>query len=148
MKEATPVFYGTINEGKLALENKERLKTYLASLPPGKRYKLIIRRWRNNRSDNQNGYYWGVVIKALSDATGFTSDEMHEAMKLMFLRRKEEVQISVDGKIKFIVMETADSTANMDTLQFEDYVEGVRRWASQELGVYIPAPNEEGWEYN
>jgi hypothetical protein len=51
------------------------------SLFEGKRVKIEISESRNNRSDLQNRYYWGVVLKYLSDETGHTKDELHEIFK-------------------------------------------------------------------
>jgi len=40
-------------------------------------------------------------------------------------------------------VEVPKSTAELTTKEFEEYTTSIRQWASQELGVYIPTPNEE-----
>ena len=81
------------------------------------------------RSIPQNKYYWDVVVGLISETTGFTAQEAHDALKLKFLR-------VVKGK-----METVRSTTDLTTKEFEDYVSQIRVFASQELACYIPEPN-------
>jgi hypothetical protein len=83
------------------------------------------------RSLDQNAYYWGVVVKILAGETGYTKDEMHEALKVKFLTYE-----NVKG------IPTVLSTANLNTKQFEVYLEMVRRWAAMDLGIVIPEPNQ------
>lgn len=83
------------------------------------------------RSLDQNAYYWGVVVKILAGETGYTKDEMHEALKVKFLTYE-----NVKG------IPTVLSTADLNTKQFEVYLEMVRRWAAMDLGVVIPEPNQ------
>ena len=83
------------------------------------------------RSIVQNNYYRGVVIKILSDFTGYEPDEMHEALKRKFLTYE-----NVKG------LPTILSTTQLKTHEFEEYLERIRRWAATDFGVYIPLPNE------
>ena len=83
------------------------------------------------RSLDQNAYYWGVVVKILAWEIGYTKDEMHEALKVKFLTYE-----NVKG------IPTVLSTANLNTKQFEVYLEMVRRWAAMDLGIVIPEPNQ------
>lgn len=83
------------------------------------------------RSLEQNAYYWGVVVKILAGETGYTKDEMHEALKVKFLTYE-----NVKG------IPTVLSTTKLNTKQFEVYLEMVRRWAAMDLGIVIPEPNQ------
>ena len=82
------------------------------------------------RSLNENSYYWKIVVRTLSDHTGFEPEEMHELLKWKFLR-------VVRGKL-----EACRSTTSLSTVDFEDYLSKIRMWASQELNCWIPEPNE------
>ena len=78
---------------------------------------------------DQNEYYWGVVLETLSD-TGYSTEELHEIFKFKFLQDK----IKHHSIIK--------STSQLDTKEMEEYLENIRRFASLELGISIPLPNE------
>jgi len=81
------------------------------------------------RSIPQNKYYWDVVVGLISETTGFTAQEAHDALKLKFLR-------VVRGK-----METVRSTTDLTTAEFEKYLSSIRIFASEELNCFIPEPN-------
>lgn len=81
------------------------------------------------RSNNQNSYYWGVVIELISEHTGYTSEEAHDAMKHLFL-------IDYSTKLPRI-----RSTTELSTAEYEDYLSKIRMFASRELSLYIPDPN-------
>lgn len=83
------------------------------------------------RSLEQNAYYWGVVIKILSGEIGYSKEEMHEALKVKFLSYE-----NVKG------IPTVMSTTQLNTKQFEVYLEMIRRWASMDMGIVIPEPNQ------
>jgi hypothetical protein len=66
----------------------------------------------------------------LGDYFGYDENEMHDALKYKFLRRG-----AAD-------LETVQSTTKINTAQFEEYLEKIRRWAVMEYNVSIPLPNE------
>lgn len=123
-----PIFRGYADNGKIKLDNPEEFKNYCLNL--NGEIQLLLEKRKKNRSINQNSYYWGVVIPLLSEYFGYESEEMHEALKYQFLR-KGNVQLP-----------TVRSTADMTTIEFEDYMARVRRWASIEYSINIPEPNE------
>ena len=127
-----PIFYGTINKGKLILEAPQRYLVHLSGLE-GKRVELILRKRKSQRSLQQNKYYWGVVVEILASHCGYDPDEMHEALKVKFL---SEGQDEKTGLIK------VRSTTKMTTDEFIKYTDKVIRWAAQDLGVFIPDPNQ------
>lgn len=93
-------------------------------------YTIEVVKSKSKRSLSQNAYYWGVVIKIMSDDTGFTPDEMHQALKHQFLLYFKE------GKA------FTKSTKSLDTKEFEKYAEQCRMFGSENLGLVIPLPNE------
>jgi len=95
-------------------------------------YTVEIKRYFKNRSLAENRYYHGVVLKILGDELGYEKDEMHYALKEKFIENWED-----DNGLKQL-----KSTSRMDTTTFEEYLSKVRMWASKELHVYIPLPNE------
>ena len=114
---------------KVVLDNPEGVRQAMQKVKNGF---IIVEKLFKQRSVQQNAYYWGVVIYELSGYTGFTSDEMHEALKWQFLRIHSE-----RGDI-----DSVKSTTDLSTTEFEDYLEQIRIWAASEFGVVIPEPNE------
>lgn len=89
-----------------------------------------IHKAKQKRSLKQNAYYWGVVVSILSDHTGYTSDETHQELARMFLGYENNGKLFVR------------STAKLNTVEFEAYMEKCREWANREMSVIIPLPNE------
>lgn len=126
----TPIFKGQIDKGRIKTETPEKFAVYLAKLE-GRRVEIVVRKQKSQRSIDQNSYYWGVVVEILRDRFGYEAEEMHEALKFKFLRTHE-------GE----ALETVKSTTKLNTAEFEDFLERIRRWAAQEYNCFIPLPNE------
>jgi hypothetical protein len=75
-----------------------------------------------------------VIISILADFTGYSKDEMHEVLKGKFLSDEKEI---AGEQIRF-----SHSTAELNTVEFEQYLTDIREWASVKLGLFIPLPNE------
>ena len=96
----------------------------------GARIELVLRKESKKRSDPQNKYYWGVVIPTLGEHFGYTKDEMHDALKWLFLQKPESDP------------PTVGSTAKMSTEEFNQYIEMIQVWAASDHSVVIPDPDE------
>lgn len=129
MKPA-PIFKATINDGKMTLFNKEVFTKYIKTLKG--EVNLIIKPYKRVRSINQNNYYWGVVLPIISDETGMETEEIHEAMKIKFTKKKYDIK----GKEIW----TVGSTSLLNTLEFGEFLDKVISWAG-EFGIEIPPPN-------
>lgn len=107
-----------------------------------------------SRSHRQNRYLWGVVYKTIVDNDpGFfvndavdalrkaaklsTVDVVHEYCKARFLPAAEFAGLGIC---------VAPSTAKLSRQAFQEYVEAVRRWAADELQVFVPDPYQAGYE--
>jgi hypothetical protein len=124
----TPLFKGKIEKGKLLLTDVVNYRKHIEKLE-GERIVMSVKKYRESRSDNQNKFYWGVVVKTIADYCGYETDEMHEALKYKFLNGHVE-----KGLIKM------GSTSDLTTDEFAQYVNKVVIWAARELQVYIPDP--------
>jgi len=124
-----PVFSAIIKSNKVVFHNVDLFNGYLISLE-GKDVDVVVRKKKKIRSNPQNAFYWGVCVKLLCETTGYTDDEMHHALKMLFLQDRSR-------KIP-----TLRSTTNLTTMEFESYLEQIRVWASTELSCVIPMPNE------
>ena len=125
---------GTVEKGKIQFDNLKKFKMDIYK-HEGKPVEMTISRKKKHRSLNENSYYWGVPLAIMGDHLGYTNDEMNEAIKAEFLVVRPE------GKPKY-----HRSTKDLTTLEFEDLMSKIRRWASIEFGVYIPEPNEVDWK--
>ena len=126
----TPLFSGTMQSGKLLLDDKHRFLNYLSSLD-GKRVTVAVEKEKRKRSNQQNRWYWGVVLQLISEHTGEEPEDLHEALKAHFAKKKVVGSIVVPSATRYL-----------DTIDFSEYCEKVRRWAAEELSINIPDPNE------
>lgn len=124
----------------IASGDKFALKLVLAhlrKLGPGN-YRVYITNDRKQRSLEQNAYYWAVVVKVISDYTGYTTDQTHKKLKYMF--NPEMFEVWEAGKLKMV--KDGRSTTELNTKEFEEYLEQIRVWAWETFQLEIPAPGE------
>jgi len=133
-EKVLPRFFGKKVNGKFTFNRGEenRYHAYLYKLKDGCEMFMVLGNKTNAtvRSEQQNRYYWGVVVDLLAVNTGYTPDEMHEALKFKFLRVRREK-----------LPDTVRSTARLTKDEFCEYIEGIQRWAAVEMGVVIPDPD-------
>jgi len=117
-------------EGKLSIHEtyEQDYRRELEAYKDSGKVWVVLQPYKKTRSLLQNAYYWGVIVKILSDFTGHYREEVHDAMKLMFLSYED------DG-IRYV-----KSTSHLTVAEAEEYYERIRQWAAIELGVYIPDP--------
>lgn len=98
-------------------------------------HELVLKRYRRLRTDSQNQYYWGVVVKIIAAHLGYDKDSCHEELLFMFDPRERTLPNGV------VVVEKG-TTTDMDTQRFSQYVESCRMWSHQTQNCYVPQPNE------
>lgn len=111
--------------------------------------KVTLEKFRNNRSNKQNRYYWGVVIPhvaaALVDAgNGWLSEKseehrqiVHEMMCERFLDNSVEIRIPGESYT------TKNSTRKLNTLEMEEYTSKIRVWLMDIFGYFCPEPERD-----
>lgn len=124
-----PILYGKVEKGRIVWQEPERRAVYIASLE-GKEIQESLGKKIERRTDQQNKYYWSVVVAILGNHFGYEPEEMHEALKFQFLRTHDDTLPSVR------------STTKLSTAEFVDYIDRIMRWAASEYQVYIPEANE------
>ena len=117
-------------------KEKQMLFNYLKDL--GKDYIVNVKKQRNTRSNMQNNYYWACIVQPLGQELGYFPDEMHDTLKVKFASEWQSIEINE----KQIGLQTVNSTARMNTKDFEVYAEQIRIWALTELGIRLMLPNE------
>jgi len=125
-----PIFPGIAAGGKAIPDNAIAFSRHVSSLELH-RIEIIVRKQRRNRSNQQNRYYWGVVVALFKEYCGYDDpDEMHDALRMKLLTAHQ------DGPLP-----TVRSSAGLTTVEFEDYMLRCRKLAA-EMGFQIPEPNE------
>ena len=117
-------------------QDKQSLFNYLKEL--GSDYIVKVKKQRNNRSSMQNNYYWACIVQPLGESLGYFPDEMHDTLKVKFASEWQ----SIDINDKQIGLQTVNSTARMNTKEFEVYADQIRIWALSDLGIRLMLPNE------
>lgn len=89
------------------------------------------------RTIPQNRYYWGVVIKMLSDLTGYEAEILHEYLCRKFIGEKSK---SIFDELIMI----RQKSSSLSTSEFNEFVEKVRFWAFDKFGSQCDIPDPEG----
>jgi hypothetical protein len=127
-----PVFPGRVLPGGLLVHDRPKdYAQYVRSLK-GCFVETVVRKRRLTRTNPQNRYYFGVVVKLIADHCGYERDEMHELLAMKFLRMEDDPITGAPRRKR---------TPKTDTQEFMEYVEACVRFGA-ELGVYVPDPNE------
>ena len=117
-------------------KDKQSLINYLKELQND--YIVDVKKQRNNRTNMQNNYYWACIVQVLANELGYYPDEMHDILKVKFASEWETIPI----EDKTIGIQKINSTARMNTKEFEVYADQIRIWALTELGIRLMLPNE------
>jgi len=117
-------------------QDKQQLFNYLKELEDN--YIVDVKKKRNNRSNMQNNYYWACIVQPLASELGYFPDEMHDCLKVKFASEWQSVEIND----KQVGLQVVNSSARMNTGEFELYAEQIRIWALSELGIRLMLPNE------
>lgn len=128
---------GLVNRGRLKVRVTPAFTADLKSFRDGP-VTVRIERKRASRSLQANAYYWAVVVAHLSEHTGHTPEELHEYLKARFLPKTLAIA-NGNGEIvdEFVI---GGTTTKLDVVQFYEYVQEIKQWALDSLGVLIPEP--------
>jgi len=100
---------------------------------------------KKTRSNNQNAFYWGIVIplvqNGLLEATGKlrSADNIHYKILLPLFAPVNEIVNKETGE----VVEEKLTSSDLTTTQFMEFILEVQKWSAEFLNVDIPNPNEE-----
>lgn len=116
----------------LSAEDTQRIAKFLRD-NAGKHVRIDLKRHYGGRSSAQNAWYWSGVLGTIAQDTGHTEEELHEYFKNKFLPKKH---ITVGSE----VAEVPCSTTDLDTTEFTRYLETIRIFAIETLGINVPPP--------
>lgn len=139
--EKVSIVTGVDYQGKISEPARNKLLQFMQGRK-GQTIEITANEYRNTRSNQQNRYYWGVVVAMIRHAlqetgTVASADEVHDFLKIEVGKMTKPIR-SPSGNWVVVV----DSTTRLKTDEFEQYIENCRAWAAEWLGVQIPLPNE------
>ena len=112
------------------MDKSEQFKQHLVSLN-GKRVQVTVEKIKHSRTNSQNRYYHGVVVKLIAQHTGHDPEQIHELLKQLHSPKWHLGEQAIPT-----------STTRLDTIEFVEYTERCRIWGSEFLGLQIPLPGE------
>jgi len=125
------LLYAKSKQGTLVFDNQKEARDYLLSVE-NKPLMVRIDRETGIRSFNQNSWYWGVVLKTISETYGHSAKELNEIYKRMFIPPKF---IKYKGREIKLPQSTSDLSKN----DFGEYIERIRAEVASD-GIVIPDP--------
>lgn len=115
---------------------------FLDRLPAGKSWRIEIKEARKERSGDQNAALWGVAYPALSSATGYDPDELHDAFCRKFFGEsmKHVMGQPVTRAIRTTTTNRDGERDVIDAATFAEFYNMVQRIGA-EAGIDVPDPD-------
>jgi len=111
----------------------EKVKFYISK---GKRVELKVK--NDKRTISQNSYLH-LILTWFGIETGYTLEEVKQEI----FKKHVNSNLFYDGEFDGVVkIERWRSTANLDTAEMTLAIDRFRNFSSQELGIYLPEPND------
>lgn len=126
-----PIFTVQIENGRLV--GADSFDKYVETRKDG-RYNIEIYKPRKNKTPQQLGYYFAVVVPMFAEYYGCYDEEAHNILKSLLLRKKI---VSKNDK----VVETVLSLSDLDKQETIHYVDRCIRFMAIKCGVVVPPPN-------
>jgi hypothetical protein len=112
-----------------------RIVAFLELLPMDRAWEVTVKKYRKQRTLDQNSALWGVAYPPIMDATGYEKEELHEYYLGAFFGWTVK---ELFGQKKRIPNKRS---SQLTTREFCDLYAFIQRHAAQELGVYVPDPD-------
>lgn len=127
-------------DGKAHIFNRKDLEKWFTN-NAGRYFTIRVERRKKKRSNEQNAYWWGVVVPIVQNALNdlgheCSKEEVHETLKAKF--NYKEIVNEDTGE----VLQMPVSTTEISTTDFMLLIDKVQRFAAEFLSVTIPDPNQ------
>lgn len=119
------------------LHTQARVLSLIGALNLEKPWRVTIERYTKRRTPSQLALYWrwlDQVVQHIHEHTGQDKDDVHEALKAKFLPARI---VELDGQPYEV-----RSTKKLSTAEMTAYIDKVYWWATSELGLMLPLPEE------
>lgn len=122
------------------INDRDQFDLYLQKFPDDTEMEMTISRKYKRRTaglpgekTNFNGYWWAVIIRMISDEMGELDDDYtHNLIQVEI----GNVKMTKDGH------PVPAGTKHLSGGEFADLCSRARMWASKELSLSVPEPNE------
>lgn len=136
-------------DGRDRMRDVARIVQELEVLPLDKLWRVEIAQAKSERSMQQNRYLWSVPYKMLSDATGYEAEDLHAFLlgkhfgtKLKRVpKSKHNPQVLIEVPIRTTTTDANGRRSVLGRTEFADYVEFIKRFASEKCGLVVPDPD-------
>lgn len=109
---------------------------YIQRLDLKKLYTVEVIEKKSTRSISQNSLMW-LWLTCISFETGNDRDELHDIFKKKWIEPKKVVMFGEEIN--------RYSTADLNTTQFKYYLDHIQAFASTELSITLPNPEDRYW---
>ena len=117
-------FQGEVQDGKVVWYDATKAAEFVRGLE-GQRVAIDIEAWKALHSDRQRKFYFGVVLPAMAERTGFEKEESDAILRGLFLT------VEKNGH-RF-----PRSISTLSKPDFAAFLDRVIRWMATELEVVI-----------
>lgn len=117
-------------------QHKDLVITEIMNLPSDVPWLVQAEPYRKKRSIDQNSFLHGVPLKLIHQHTGTDIEDI-----------KDYLLGECFGWLEYEVFDNrrrkpAKRSSELNTVEFGSFLDFIERWASEELGMIIPKPNE------
>ncbi len=129
MRLMTPIFRGSVQNGKLHLGDRDAFDRHAATLE-GKPVVVTLKQWRKTRTNPQNAFFHAGILPVIAAAAEHTPAEVKDALKFKFLMTYDQSGFPVVKR-----------TRDLDTKQFGEFIDQCVQFALDFYGIRIPGPD-------
>ena len=115
---------------------RENARAAIYDLDPNEKWVVEITKFKKRRSLEQNAYIHAVPFKIIADNTGNSIEDIKEFLCGEYMGW---IEYEVMGKMKSRPTKT---TSQMTSTEMTGFIDWLQWWASSNLNLIIPAPNE------
>lgn len=134
-------YFGKVNDGVLKISKRLDFDNDVKQFEG---YSVVIKveRYKATRSQQQNRYYWGVVVGLIRERLkelghDVSISDTHEFLKGRF-NGKELIDMN-GGE----VLKVGQSTSALNKSEFGQYIDKIVQFSAESLDLIIPQPNEQ-----
>ncbi len=134
-------------KGPLRATIDDNVVACIRALPKDREWRVVVTRYKKPRSNPANAYYWGCVVAAMQEATGYATDDIHELMcghAFGWVERRvpKSPRFPSGIECKPLRTTTRDADGNADVLEgqaFAEFVDKAIAFAVSK-GIFVPGP--------